>query len=200
VFGGNGSLALDWLDFLTDYPDPGSAFLLVEYPGYGNSEGSASPETILEASRSAFAELTRRFPFPETGMTGGVHLLGHSLGAGAALEFAAAMPVRSLLLVAPFTSLREMAARAVGLPLGFLLLHNFDNRARLREILVAPVVPKVVIIHGENDQVVPIEMGRALAQEFTALEYVEIPGGDHNALLMLERSLIHARMFKISGL
>ena len=35
VFGGNGDLALGWLDFVCAFPSPNTGFLLVDYPGYG---------------------------------------------------------------------------------------------------------------------------------------------------------------------
>src|SRR3712207_8818864 len=44
AFPGNGSLALDWLAFVARDPNPANAYLLVDYPGYGRSEGYARSE------------------------------------------------------------------------------------------------------------------------------------------------------------
>src|SRR5687767_2840975 len=41
VFGGNGSLALDWLELISNYSDLRAGFLLVEYPGFGINDGVA---------------------------------------------------------------------------------------------------------------------------------------------------------------
>jgi hypothetical protein len=46
-----------------------------------------------------------------------------------------------------------------------------------------PVPPAVTIIHGDADEVVPVSMGRTLAQSFpTMITYHELPGGTHSIL------------------
>jgi len=70
-----------------------------------------------------------------------VSLLGHSLGAAAALQAGAVIPARQILLIAPFTSMRAMAKRSVGVPLAYLLRHDFDNEARLGRSSDPPTRP-----------------------------------------------------------
>jgi uncharacterized protein len=195
VFGGNGTVALDWLDFVGGCPDTLAGFLLLDYPGYGECEGNPSPETILESSRNAVALLVQRLGISQTDLDPRLAVLGHSLGAAAALNFAAHHPVNRLVLIAPFTSLHDMARRSVGTPLCYLLRHDFDNRARLREVLSADPPPQVTIIHGGADQVIPVDMGRALAAESGGRAvYIEIPHADHNAILSIEQDLLHRLM------
>ena len=62
-------------------------------------------------------------------------MIGHSLGAAAALDFAEHHPVERIVVIAPFTTLREEAARVVGGPLSHLLTENYDNRSALKKIL-----------------------------------------------------------------
>ena len=46
-----------------------------------------------------------------------------------------------------------------------------------------PAPPAVTIVHGNADEVVPVAMGRALAQTFAAMiTYHELPGVTHNLL------------------
>jgi uncharacterized protein len=195
VFGGNGTVALDWLDFVGRCPDTLAGFLLLDYPGYGECEGKPSPETILESTRNAVGALVQWLGVRQTDLDPQLAVLGHSLGAAAALNFAAHHPVQRVVLIAPFTSLRDMAKRSVGTPLCYLLRHDFDNRARLREILSAHPQLQVTIVHGSADQVIPVDMGRDLAAAAGGrVAYIEIPHADHNAILSIEEDLLHRVM------
>ena len=57
-FGGNASLALDWMPLVEVVANAGgnrgTGYLLIEYPGYGRCSGTPSAEAILESSRKAF--------------------------------------------------------------------------------------------------------------------------------------------------
>lgn len=184
LLGGNSSVALNWIGWVRESPDPEAAFLLVDYPGYGCCEGSPSPEGILANCEGAFDALARELGVPADTLAGRTSVLGHSLGAAAALQFAARHPVRRVVLVAPFTSMRDMARRVVGRPLAWLLRHSFENEARLRELAARPDPPRVTILHGTADNVVPVEMGRRLAAAFPRMvDYLELPGADHVTVL-----------------
>ncbi len=195
LFGGNGSRALDWLEFAIRYPDDGAAFLLIDYPGYGLCEGKPSPAAIRKSSLSAIEQLPRSLGIDASALHGRLSVLGHSLGAAAALQFAAEREVRKIVLISPFTSMLDMARRSVGIPLCYLLVHNFDNEARLEEILSRSPSPSVAILHGSHDTIIPVEMGRALAQQHPGLiSYQEIARGDHNGIIALEEQAIYQEM------
>ena len=184
MFPGNASLALDWTHFIAQAPDPDDGFLLIEYPGYGASEGSASPASIDEAAEKTFDELVVKLAIDRQLLDGRMNVIGLSLGCGAALQFSARHPVGKVILIAPFTSLQDSARRLVGFPLCHLLLHNFDNRARLAELAARPLAPTVTIFHGSDDITVPPRMGRELARSFPKITaYHEIGGADHNSVL-----------------
>lgn len=180
--GGNASLALDWLAMLEQSPSTTTGYLMFEYPGYGRCEGKPTRARIVESLRALPAALDEQLG--GEGWRDGLGLVGHSLGSAAALEFAVLQPVRRLILISPFTSMKAMAARTVGRPLNELVLDRFDSRARLRELLARDDPPAVWIVHGDRDRVVPVEMGRelaALGPEHVA--YREVAGGDHNFIL-----------------
>jgi len=173
-FAGNASLARStWSEVLTT----SDGLLLIDYPGYGESAGSASPASILAATEGAVAALRAR---GFAGVLRGV--VGHSLGAASALQYAARHPVERIVLIAPFTTMLDMARRVVGWPFCHLLLHRFDNRARLAEITAAGH-PKIDLWHGAEDEVVPFAMGRQLAEEFPTIRFHRVVDGDHNGIL-----------------
>jgi len=126
-FGGNAMRARDWHPWLATAGDADAGYLLIEYPGYGDSSGWATPAAILAATRAAVAALAARLGEPEVALSARAGVLGHSLGCAAALQYAAACRVRRAVLVSPFTTMLAMARRRVGWPLCHLLHHRFDN-------------------------------------------------------------------------
>lgn len=180
AFGGNASLALDWTWFVGQDRQPGDAFLLIDYPGYGKSEGYATIATTRAAAEGALKELAARLLVADEEIESRLNVIGHSLGAAAALDFALHHPVQRIVLVASFTTLREEAATMVGSMLSHLLVENYDNREALTELAKKSSPPKIDIFHGTSDEVVPLRMGRELAQEFPAIVKLHpVEGADH---------------------
>lgn len=188
--GGNASLALDWLDLLEDFPDPGAGFLLLDYPGYGGNQGRPDPTSILESAETALAALALHLETDRIDLESRLLIMGHSLGAAAVLGYAGRHPVGRIVLISPFTSLKDMAAHLVGPLLARTLFHDYDNRTRLKEILSRPPVPPITIIHGDHDKVVPVDMGRELAALSSKINYQEVKQGDHNYILVTARDRI----------
>ncbi|MDC0357578.1 alpha/beta hydrolase [Oligoflexia bacterium] len=195
MFGGNGSLALDWQTFILQHPDAGAGFLLVDYPGFGKNEGNASPESILSSSVQAFKALAKLLQVDEAALTNSVALLGHSLGAAAALLLALQYHPQQLILISPFTTMLNMAKRRVGIPLCYILKHRYNNRAHIAQLVALPQPPRITIFHGDRDEVIPVKMGRALYAAFPqAIKYVEVKGADHNSILDDAEVEIYAAM------
>ncbi|MEI8341883.1 MAG: alpha/beta hydrolase [Verrucomicrobiota bacterium] len=197
MFPGNASVALDWLDFVKRYPGRHDGFLLVDYPGYGSCEGSASPQSIEESTEAAFDQLAQQLKTTRVALAAKLGVVGHSLGCGAALNFAVKNPVDRVVLIAPFTTLRDMAQRTVGWPLCWLLRHNFDNGARLAELAAREHPPRVDLFHGSEDEVIPVRMGSGLAARFPRMiTFHEIPETNHNMIVIQARDQIFAAMQK----
>jgi pimeloyl-ACP methyl ester carboxylesterase len=195
LFGGNGAQALDWTDIAAADPDKRDGFLLFEYPGYGNCQGSAEPANIEESADAAVDALAKHLRMKPDELGGRLDALGHSIGAAAALQFAVRHPVKRLILLAPFTSLRAMAQHAVGWPLCYLLKHNFDNRGRLRQLAARFPPPRVTIFHGSDDEMIPPKMGRALAEMCPSIAtFHEIPGATHDTIAYDAQAQIYSAM------
>lgn len=194
VFGGNAALALDWLDFVDQFPDDSAGFYLIDYPGYGLCEGRPTRRTILESNEALVAALAQRWGADADHIAGEIGILGHSIGAAVGLEWAAHHRTDRLVLLAPFTSMVDMAKRVVGWPLGLLVKDRFDNRDRLREVAQQAARPSVVIFHGTDDTIVPPRMSRELAQMFPDwIRLHEVADTDHNLLLWAaERTIVDA--------
>jgi pimeloyl-ACP methyl ester carboxylesterase len=183
LFHGNGSLALEWLEHLSPGLKTHRGFLLIDYPGYGKCAGRSSRHAIIASFEAALHTLQQRYPAVSTTIERSLNVLGYSLGAAAALELATRYPTQHIVLLAPFTSMHDIASHIVVWPITALLRERFDNLQALMTLAQRPVPPAVTIIHGEADEVVPVTMGRTLARTFaTMITYHELPGGTHSIL------------------
>jgi uncharacterized protein len=195
AFCGNGSLALDWTGLIGHDRKPGDAFLLIDYPGYGKSEGYATIATTRAAADGALEALAKHLNITTDELEPLLNVLGHSWGTAVALDFATRHSAQRVVLVAVFTNLREEAALVVGGPLSYLLSENYDNLSCLRELARRSPPPRVDIFHGTKDDIIPVRMGRALAENFPAfVKFHPVEGGDHLSPLFTATDEILAAM------
>jgi pimeloyl-ACP methyl ester carboxylesterase len=136
---------------------------------------------MLRAAHGARRQLLARLGLADAALSSRTRVLAHSIGTGVGLEFAREAGAAEIVLVAPFTSLVDMARTVVGWPLCLLARDRWDNRARLQELALAPRRPVVRIYHGAADEVIPVRMGRALAASHPDwIRYEEWPATGHN--------------------
>ena len=184
MFTGNASVALDWLDVVAMSRNEGDGFLLIDYPGYGASEGVAAIATTRGSADKAVSTLAEHLQISEADLAARLSVVGLSLGAAAALDFAAGHPIQRAVLIAPFTSLRDMAARLFTKPASLLLLENYDNRSRVLELAKREPPPRITIFHGIADTLIPPDMGRQLAESAPVITtFVPVQGANHDTVM-----------------
>lgn len=192
ICSGNSSLALDWFNYVCQAPVDDVSFLLVDNPGFGLCEGSPSRPRIIATMEAVWPALADELGVQVEQLDRDVNLLGFSLGTATGLEFATRRPVRQVVLLAPFTSLLDMAR--LRLPIvAETLIDRFDNEARLDELAARREPPRVLILHGDADGVVPFRMGRTLSERHPSItRFVAYDGVDHTALPKAARAEIYA--------
>jgi fermentation-respiration switch protein FrsA (DUF1100 family) len=153
----------------------GAHVLLIDYRGYGLSEGRPSERGVYADARAGLAHLVEVREVPESRVV----LFGRSLGGAVAVDLAQDRPLGGVILESTFTSLHDMARRAVG-PLATLVARSgFDSTAKISRVR-APLL----FFHGSRDSIVPYELGMRLytaAPDPKAFETIE--GADHNDTL-----------------
>ncbi len=150
---GNGELIDYWPETLAPLTRMGLGALLVEYPGYGRSEGNPSQESVTRAFVAAYDWLAARPDVDETRIV----LFGRSLGGGAVAQLAARRPSAAMILTSTFTSARWFTRRYL-VP-GFLMRDPFDNLSVIREYS-----KPALIAHGRGDGVIPYRHAKILAE------------------------------------
>lgn len=156
----------------------GWAVLVPEYRGYGGLAGSPDYISSQRDARATYRLARERLAVDSSRIV----LYGHSLGSAIAAELAAEHTPAALVLVAPFTSARDMARTMLVLPIsalwGAIGRVHFDTRT-----LVAALDAPVSVAHGDRDFVIPVRMGRAVhAAARVPGELLVVPGGGHNDL------------------
>lgn len=185
VFGGIIWVARDWIDLLADlflvtpaWNDV--AFVLVDYPGYGDSDGTPSKLSMVRSGVGALIKVTTIFSIENATVKFGA--LGHSIGCAVALEVAAAQQnadigLEHISISAPFTSILALAQaklRFLEFVPNWILDYLFskimwDNVDAGSRLAALPSPPRIDIIHGDNDTHVPKEHGIALSSHFQTL-------------------------------
>jgi fermentation-respiration switch protein FrsA (DUF1100 family) len=170
-FHGNGEVVDDELPFAERLAAAGFSVVLAEYRGYGRSRGAPPTEDGLYADAAAVLDdLAARGTGPER-----VVLWGVSLGTGVAAEMARRGRGGALVLVAPYTSIPDMARRvAPFLPVGVLVGDRFDTLSKAPGLSLPAVV-----VHGTDDEVIPFAMGERVAAAIRGSRFERIPGGHH---------------------
>ena len=179
--GGNGSLSLDYTQYLPRWGRD-TAYLFVDYPGYGLCSGSASPAGIRESFLALREPVSRALGVPVESLGEHSAVIGHSIGCASGLIGAEVWGTKRALLFAPFTTMTEMARLVVGRPFCYLNRHRFDNIEQLR--LLGARDGRAIIIHGTDDEVIPVEMARELSRLHpSTCQLEEVPGATHNDVL-----------------
>ena len=171
-FYGNGeTIAAIW-PIVRDFQPPGTAVLVVDYPGYGGSGGRATEAGMYGAADAAYAALVAR-PGIDPAR---IYVYGRSLGTAAATWVGARHRVAGVILESPFTSAAAMARQHYALLPRFILRLSLDNLGRMRQIHCP-----VLVFHGDADRLVPTAMGRDVAAAAAGpVELVLIHGAGHN--------------------
>ncbi len=150
----------------------GLGLLVLDYRGFGRSEGSPS-----EAGTGLDAEAAWRHLTQTRGIAASrIFLHGQSLGGGVAAELATRVKPAGLILEATFTSLTDAAADMFWfLPVRWVMRTWYPTKDRL-----AKIDCPVLVLHSRQDQIIPFHHGQALFQAAgEPKRFVEITG-DHN--------------------
>ena len=153
--------------------------LIVDYPGYGRSEGKPSEAGCYAAARSAYEWLVKNQAIPPERVV----IVGESLGGGVAVELASGRPHEALVLIRTFTSVPAVAAKATGLSSAPALMFNrFDSLKK-----IGMCKSPIFIAQADKDRLIPFTHGEKLRDAAKApMQFHVLRGLDHNDPLPAE--------------
>lgn len=184
---GNGEDLGSVLPFLPTLRDLGFSVFAYDYRGYGLSEGKPTEGHLYADIDAAYDYLIRELRVSPQRIV--AH--GRSLGAGAAVDLASRRTVAGLVLESPFLSAFRVMTRVPLFP--FDKFRNADKIDRVH----CPLL----IIHGEDDEIVPFWHGRQLFDRAPGPKtFVAIPGAHHNDLTWVAGARYTQALTEFGGL
>ena len=151
------------------------SIFVIDYRGYGRSEGAPFEKGILEDGDAAQRWLAERAGC----RLEDVVLMGRSLGGAVAIDLAARNGARGLIVQSSFTSMPDVAAlHYPWAPVRWLMRNRYDSLSK-----IASYKGPLLASHGTADSLVPAELGRRLFEAAVTenKRFVPIEGGDHNS-------------------
>lgn len=151
----------------------GISVLIFDYRGYGRSTGMPSEVGLYQDALASYDYLIHhRRISPER-----LILFGRSLGAAVAGEVAVQRPSAGLIVEGAFPSIQAMSDHHYfGLPARWVMDLDFNLAQKVRALHVP-----LLVIHGEQDSIVPIPLGK---QVFDAAhepkQWYAVSGAEHN--------------------
>lgn len=155
---------------LEEFKKHGFAVMAYDYHGYGTSQGKPSEKNIYKDINAAYDYLTQKLAVSPQ------HIIvyGASIGTASTLELASQRNVAGVILQSPFVSAFRVMTHWGILPFDYFV--NFKK--------IGKVTVPILIIHGEEDDIIP------LWHSVKLLKYVNAPvsvyfvkNAGHNDLL-----------------
>jgi fermentation-respiration switch protein FrsA (DUF1100 family) len=185
-FGGN---AEEVSGFALDATElPGVSLALVNYRGYGKSDGKPSEQAFFNDALAIYDAVAAHPGVDRKRIV----VMGRSLGTGVATYLASQRPLAAVVLVTPFDSVAAVARAQYPFVLVDLLLkHPFDSLAR------APTIdaPMLALI-AERDSIIPPRHAETLVKAWRGpVTSVVFERADHNDISSHARYWLTVREF-----
>ncbi|MBM4446385.1 MAG: alpha/beta hydrolase [Chloroflexi bacterium] len=180
-FHGNGEIASDYEPIGSIYNQIGLNLFVADYRGYGRSGGKPTLTSMMKDAHPIFEGFKR--VLKEKGFSGNLFLMGRSLGSASAIELASHYQnqLSGLIIESGFANVFNLFVY-LGFPLEALGIYVPKTPSSLK--LIRKISLPTLVMHGEYDQIVPVEEGKALYDSIAAKDkrLLIIPGVDHNTI------------------
>lgn len=163
------------LEKITILNKMGLDIFIIDYRGYGRSQGRPNEAGIYLDARAAYDYLLKeRKVAPEK-----IVLYGESLGNAAVVDLAKDKKVGALIIESGFTRGRDVVRSVYWFVPNFFFSNSFDSLSKIKKVNA----PKL-FIHSRNDEIVPLGLAKKLyAAADEPKEFCEIIGS-HNTAYM----------------
>ncbi|MFB2919608.1 MULTISPECIES: alpha/beta hydrolase [Aerosakkonema] len=187
-FHGNGEIAADYDELAQIYVDLGITLLVMDYRGYGSSDGKPTASNLLSDAVTVFDAVGEIFQSHYLSPKQ-FYVMGRSLGSAAAIEVAryAGDRLAGLIIESGFADTFALLSR-----FGVKIKRAEEERDGCRNAFkLSQITTRTLIIHGQNDVLIPVEDALELHRSSAAQdkEILLISKAGHNNLMVLGMDL-----------
>ncbi len=177
-FHGNAGNISHRLDSIRQFHELGLHVLIVDYRGYGESEGKPSETGTYRDAEAAWRYLTEELGHPP----GRITIFGRSLGGAVAAWLASEREPGALIVESSFSSATRLAKDLYPfLPVRWLSRFRYDTASA-----VAHTDCPVLVIHSRDDEIIPFRHGLAIREAAGERGDLLELGGPHNGAHLLD--------------
>lgn len=170
-FHGNAGNISHRIDKLKIFYELQLSTFIIDYAGYGQSEGKPSEKNLYEDGRAAYQQTIEKLKIDPRRL----FLYGESLGCAVAIELAQKLDVAGIILEGAFTSLRELSKKHMPLLVPFAG-SQYDNLEKISQLKVP-----ILFTHSKQDEICPFKQALQLYEKTTApKQSVWFETGGHN--------------------
>lgn len=173
VFHGNAGNLATAVHRLILYSRLGCDVYMIDYHGYGASDGAASERNLYMDAEAVWNHLVR-----DRGLRAEeIVVMGYSLGGAVAAYLAERENgAAGLILESTFTRLSDVAGDLFPmLPCRLILGNAFNTSERLSSLAMP-----LLVMHGQGDELVPYKYGRSIFESYRGPKRFLRIGDDHN--------------------
>ena len=181
------------LDSIRQFQALGLSVLIIDYRGYGQSEGRTTESGIYRDADAAW-----RYLIENRGMVANdIVIFGRSLGASVASRLAAQTQPLALIVESSFTSVPDIAQDLYPwLPVHWLSRLSHATREYVRDVHCP-----VLVVHSRDDEIIPFHHGETIfASANEPRTLLAIRGTHNDAFLRDERAYVEGLRTFLSGL
>ena len=192
-FHGNAGNISHRLDSIRQFQDLGLSVLIVDYRGYGQSEGRTTERGIYRDADAAW-----RYLIEDRGLVASdILIFGRSLGASVAARLAAQHQPLALIVESSFTSVPDIAQDLYPwLPARWLSRLSHATREYVRDVQCP-----ILVVHSRDDEIIPFRHGEAIfASANEPRTLLAIRGTHNDAFLRDARDYIGGLRAFLAGL
>lgn len=172
LHGNAGSLS-SWGGVAKTYTDLNYDIFILDYRGYGKSEGKINgQEQLFGDIQNVYSELQKQYTEDK------IVVVGYSIGTGLASKIASTNKPKLLILQAPYYSLTDMMKHTYPIIPTFILKYKFETNKYLKDCQMP-----VIIFHGNQDRVIYYGSSLKLKNEFKESDtLITLKGQGHNGM------------------
>ncbi|MDP3981040.1 MAG: alpha/beta hydrolase [Chlamydiota bacterium] len=172
IFHGNAGNISHRIPDLKRFYEFGWNVFIIDYRGYGKSEGSPSEEGTYTDAESAWRYLREVKDFQGKDIV----IFGRSLGAAVAIDLCTHHQPLALITESTFTSVLDMARKIYPmLPVHLFLTIKYDSLSKIKNVQI----PKL-FLHSPDDEIIPFQHGQDLFDAAPMPKELFVMQGLHN--------------------